>query len=396
MNLLGILLLIALVPVAFACGYLLLLTLASAEVAAPPAKGRSLCFDLLVPSHNEEKGIVGTVQALQKIDWPRDQFRILVIADNCTDQTPALAREAGAEVWERQDEEKRGKGYALEMAFERSVHEKKADAVVVVDADTVVSPGLLAAFATRLSAGARAVQADYAVRNPNDSWRTRLMSIAFSMFHALRSNGRERLGLSCGLRGNGMCFTHELLVQVPHNAFSIVEDVEYGIRLGEAGVRIWYVGEAKVFGEMVAGEQGSRSQRTRWEGGRAQLAKLHGRRLLREGLARRDKILLDLAVDVLVPPLSVIALSAALGLVVSFSAVAMHQAPVWLGTLWFACVFAVVAYVFRGWSLSGTGLRGLLDLALAPLYMVWKTGLRLRPTEKAKAAEWVRTTRGNS
>src|SRR5262249_40397740 len=101
----------------------------------------------------------------------------------------------------------RGKGYALSCAFEHSLREGLADAVTVVDADTTVSANLLRAFAARIARGADAVQADYAVQNPNASWRTRLLRIAFGSFHVLRSLARERFGLSSGLRGNGMCFT---------------------------------------------------------------------------------------------------------------------------------------------------------------------------------------------
>src|SRR6185503_13479445 len=198
-------------------------------------------------------------------------------------------------------EKLRGKGYALAHAFERLAPE--VDAIVVVDADTVVSPNLLHAFAARIQSGAKAVQADYAVRNPNAAWRTRLMAIAFGSFHVLRSLARERLELSAGLRGNGMCFTTQLLEQVPHDAYSIVEDVEYGIKVGEAGHRVHYAAEAHVYGEMVTSAAASSSQRRRWEGGRAALGS-RGFSLIAEGIARRSAVLLDLAFDILVPPLS--------------------------------------------------------------------------------------------
>src|SRR6202042_114562 len=195
------------------------------------------------------------------------------------------------------DAELRGKGYALAHAFQACLADegRKTDAVVVVDADTVVSHNLLRSFDERLQAGARAVQADYAVRNPDDGWRTRLMAIAFGMFHVVRSTGRERFGVSCGLRGNGMCFTTELLGQVPHQAFSVVEDVEYGIRLGENGHRVHYAGEAHVYGEMVTSEKASRSQRSRWEGGRLEMAKKHALPLLRRAFQERNPMLADLA-----------------------------------------------------------------------------------------------------
>jgi 1,2-diacylglycerol 3-beta-glucosyltransferase len=387
----NILLIICGLPVAFACAYLLFLTLCSAAETPPAARARTLRFDLIVPAHNEEAGIAETVRSLLAVDWPEELRRVLVVADNCVDETAAKARAAGAEVLERTDPVNRGKGFALERAFAHSLA-GKADALVVVDADTVVSKNLLSAFAARLEAGAPAAQADYAVRNPEASWRTRLIAIALGAFHVVRSRGREKLKVSCGLRGNGMCFSRKLLAEVPHKAFSVVEDLEFGIQIGEAGHRVHYAGEAQVFGEMVSGASASKSQRQRWEGGRRAMARLHGPRLLGLSLRKRDKVLFDLACDVLVPPLAEIALAVGMGLVLSI--VFSLKAHGWLAalSLFSCCAVALVAYVLRGWSLSGTGARGLLDLAAAPLYVIWKSSLVLRRREHARGV-WVRTRR---
>src|SRR6185436_19502285 len=148
-----------------------------------------------------------------------DKRRVVVVADNCTDKTAELAREAGAVVLERQSDTHKGKGYALQYAFERL----EGDAVVVVDADTKVTSNLLQAFAARLNAGAQACQAYYGVDNVSASWRTTLMAVAFAMFHRVRGRGRENLKLSCGLKGNGMCFSKALLAKVPHDAYNIIK-----------------------------------------------------------------------------------------------------------------------------------------------------------------------------
>lgn len=389
---LDVLLLVGMVPVLIACGYLLLLTLLSRRPPAPVGPAPSRRFDIVVPAHNEEAGIARTVENLSRVDWPGAQRRILVVADNCSDATAARASEAGATVLERHDTERRGKGYALAHAFEKSLADGFADAVVVIDADTVVSPNLLAAFARRLEAGAQAAQAHYGVMNPTASWRTRLMTVALGMFHKVRSLGRERLGVSCGLRGNGMCFTHAVLRQVPHDAFSIVEDLEYGIRLGRAGHRVHYAGEAEVLGEMVSSEKASRSQRRRWEGGRVQMMKLHGVPLLRDAVGKRSGLLLDLAMDVMVPPLSWVVLGVGGAWLVAAGLSAWAGRP--LVSLWAASagVLGVGAYVLRGWWVSGVGPRGLLDLMWAPIYVVWKVWLMLRGPEEKKG-EWVRTAR---
>jgi cellulose synthase/poly-beta-1,6-N-acetylglucosamine synthase-like glycosyltransferase len=323
------------------------------------------------------------------LDYPQDLYEILVIADNCSDDTANRAREAGAAVLERNDGTLRGKGYALKYAFERLP--EAIDAVVVIDADTLASPNLLRAFAARLDLGARAAQADYAVRNAHAGWRTRLMAIAFGAFHIVRSRARERMGVSAGLRGNGMCFTASVLREVPHDAFSIVEDVEYGIRLGVAGHRVFYVDEAHVYGEMVSSAQSARSQRERWEGGRAALLRRHVATLLKGGLAGNG-LLLDLAADVLVPPLSRIAGAAVLGLVAATVGGIVTGQFFVSRHVFLASLAAIAAYVFRGWAVSGTGVRGLADLALAPWFMVWKLTLARRAPARPDA-EWIRTTR---
>jgi 1,2-diacylglycerol 3-beta-glucosyltransferase len=385
--------LVAIALPVFGCAlYLMVLTLLSGRRSPPAGVAPAMRFDIVVPAHNEERNIASTVTNLLKVDYPAELRRVLTVADNCTDETVERARSAGATVLVRNDTTKRGKGYALNFAFERSQSDGFADAVVVVDADTHVSPNLLRAFAARFASGAWAVQARYGVRNPDASWRTRLMAIALAIFHDLRSLGRERLGVSCGLRGNGMGFRVALLREVPHDAFSVVEDVEYGIRIGRKGHRVWYVDEASVLGEMVATEKESRSQRQRWEGGRMKLALSFGRPLLAEALRLRDGMLFDLAMDVLVPPLSYLALTTLTGTAVAAAAVALGKTSVGVLVPWAVSTAFLVAYVSRGVLLSGAGARGFLDLAAAPVYVAWKLALGLRGK---RSEEWIRTARAS-
>ncbi len=381
-----------LVPGWLASAYLCCLSLLSRRAGVPAYDAPRMKCDVIVPAHDEELCIERTIQSLEAIDYPANLRQIHVVADNCTDRTAELARKAGANVLERTNLEERGKGHALALAFQRSLERGWADALVVVDADTQVSENLLLAFQARFKAGANAAQAEYGVLNKSDSWRTRLMAIAFATFHLLRSSARERLGLSVGLRGNGMAFRSELVRQIPHAAFSIVEDLEYGLRIGEAGHRVHYAAEAEVRGEMATSEQASRSQRRRWEGGRFSMARSQAPRLLWLGITRSDRVLLDLALDLLVPPLTYLVAAAGLGTLLAALAVAwkVSNAPV----LIFAASsdFFLGTYVVRGWRLSGAGWRGLWDLFCAPAYMAWKVGLWLRrPAERP--GEWVRTAR---
>lgn len=390
--LLGGLTLLALLPTT----YLGVLAVLAGRHRTSTTTKRDLRFAIVVPAHNEEAGISSTVESLLSVEWPRDRFEVVVVADNCVDTTAAVARAAGARVLERHNDTLRGKGYALELAFDTLLQEGTADAVVVVDADTVVSPNLLAAFATRIEAGALAMQAEYGVRNVHASWRTELMALALGMFHALRNNARERLGLSAGLRGNGMCFTRECLQRFPHKAYGLVEDVEHGLALGRGGVRIVAVVDAFVLGEMVSGGKASESQRRRWEDGRAKLKRDVLPGVVRDALRTRSLLLLDLAIDLLVPPLSSIALL--VGAVLMLTMVravlgAMAGFPV-VDAIAVCSVLPALGlklYVLRGMQLSGLGWGAFVVVAKAPAYVAWKVWLKLRGAPKANT--WVRTAR---
>jgi 1,2-diacylglycerol 3-beta-glucosyltransferase len=377
-------------PAALSSAYLLLATLLSARVRVPPRSTRTVRFDVIVPAHNEIEVIERTVASLRLLDWPKDKYRILVVADNCTDATADAARAAGALVLERHDSTQRGKGYALAYAFAASRAHGFASAVVIVDADAEVSSNLLEAFACRIETGAHAVQAHYGVLNPHASWRTRLITIAKGSFHIVRSRARERLGLSCGIRGNGWCVTHTLLDAIPYRAFSLTEDLEFGIEIGMAGHRVEYADEAHSNADMVAGEQQSRTQRQRWEAGRFQLIGAKTGLLLSAAIQQRSVLCLDLALDLMVLPLSYVALNVLA--LAGLAAVATWWHPQLAPWLWLsgACIAALAAYVLRGWQLSGVGWQGLLDLGRAPVFLLWKLMLML---SRRKSQAWVRTDR---
>jgi cellulose synthase/poly-beta-1,6-N-acetylglucosamine synthase-like glycosyltransferase len=378
-------------PWLLAVGYLGLLALLSGRLFAVASSGQRWRVAVVVPAHDEREGIAATVLNLLALDYPREDFRVVVVADNCSDDTAARARDAGATVIERHDTHRRGKGYALALAYQQLLEEGWADAFAVVDADTEVSPNLLTAFAARFGQGAAAVQAFYGVRNPQASWRTRLMAIALGAFHRLRGRARERLGVTSPLRGNGMGFTAETLRRVPHEAFSLVEDLEYTVQLGRAGLRVAYADEAEVRGEMVSSAKASESQRQRWEGGRAEMTRKYGRPLLREALRQRDGLLFDLALDVLVPPLARLVAAGVVFLLGSAALAWWLAAPALVLPSALGLV-VLVLHVLRGASLSGLGVSAFSTLAMAPAYVFWKLWLQVTGRLKSRN-DWVRTAR---
>jgi 1,2-diacylglycerol 3-beta-glucosyltransferase len=376
------------VPFAIFSAHLFLLTLCSARRRAESALPPRLFFDLVVPAHDEAPYIGRAVSALRDLDYPAELFRVLVVADNCTDATATNAESAGATVLVRNESALRGKGYALELAFARFL-EGPADAVVVVDADAVPSANLLGAFSARLERGAGALQSDYRVLNPDASWRTRLMRIALGASATLRSLGRERLGLSAGLRGTGMCFAKKTLRAVPFTAHSVVEDLEYTIQLARAGIRVHFVDEAQVRSEMTTSSSAARVQRRRWEGGRRRLRWRDGPSLIAAAVSARSALLVDLALELLTPPLAQLVVFVACGAAASLALCSGRICAPLLA--WGFCVLALVAYTLRGWALSGSGVRGLLDLGTAPLYIAWKAGLLARGNGSPQ--DWIRTPR---
>jgi cellulose synthase/poly-beta-1,6-N-acetylglucosamine synthase-like glycosyltransferase len=376
-------------PLTVSCAYLTLLTVLSQRLPSPGRSARQLRFDVIVPAHNEQNGIVRTVSSLLAMDWPRELFRVIVVADNCSDATATVARNAGALVLERNDATLRGKGYALAHAFAASISDGIASAVVVIDADSEVSRNLLEALAVRIERGARAIQAHYGILNPWASWRTQLITIAMAAFHEVRSRARERLGLSCGMRGNGWCVTHELLRQLPYRYFSLSEDVEYGIALGLAGCRVEYAGEARADADMAAMERTARTQRKRWEQGRNALVRSRTGPLLLAAIRQRSLVCFDLAMDLIVPPLSYSAINIVL-LVLAAGLFSFWDPPAMFWAWWAsACAAALMLHVLRGWQLSGMGVRGLWALAHVPGFVLWRIWLLLG----RKTSEWVRTER---
>lgn len=386
---LTIVLLLLSISTGLACAYLLWLTLLSWPSPRPPKSKPRLKFAVVVPAHNEEAGIASTVASLKSVDWPSELLQIVVVADNCTDSTAEKAAAAGAIVLVRQDENLRGKGYALAFAFARCLEEKWADAIAVVDADSVVSSNLLHAYASRLLQGEKVVQAHYGVRNPFDSWRTCLIAVAKGAFHILRSRARERLGVSCGIRGNGWCVSRVVLIEIPYRAFSLTEDLEYGLELGRRGIRVAYADEAHVDGDMVTSSAIAVQQRQRWEAGRFEMVRKYALKTLLQSMQRRSLIMFDLACDLLLLPLSYVVIGILLLFVVSAAMYALGGNPLVFVLVGGACLFALCMHVVRGWQLSGTGIRGLTALMHVPAYLVWRVVVMM----KQKTTGWVRTER---
>lgn len=339
----------------------------------------------VVPAHDEAAGIAECIESLRAAAKVR-RAEVVVVADNCRDETAAVARSHRARVLERIDPQRRGKGYALQFAFEHLIP-GGADAVLVVDADTRVAPNFIAEMAAALEAGAGAVQCRYLVANADASLRTRLMQVALLAFNVLRPRGRDRWGLSAGIFGNGFGLTSETLETVPYTATSIVEDLEYHLRLVEHGIVVCFADRTCVYGDMPAAGKGVRTQRVRWEGGRLRILNAAAPKLMRGVLGGHGRFVEPL-LDLLLPPL---------GLQVALLTITL-VAPLAGLRLYGAVGLAVVGvHVLTAIAVGGGGRRELKALAMAPFYIVWKIAMLPAILRSARThARWVRTERRES
>jgi cellulose synthase/poly-beta-1,6-N-acetylglucosamine synthase-like glycosyltransferase len=353
----------------------------AATQAAREDRGAALRLVVVVPAHNESSGLRRTLDSLAQETRADARARVVVVADNCDDDTAQVARAAGLQVLERHDPARRGKGHALHHAFERI---DDADWFAVIDADTDVEPGWLAAMRRGMAAGADALQCRYGVRDPLANRRSALADVALGGWNVVRPRGRAAIGLSAGILGNGFALSRRTLQRVPYVATSIVEDVEYHQLLVEAGLRVRWVDDACVRGDMAPRRPAAAQQRARWEGGRL--------RLLADRAPALAAAVLRGRVRMLEPLLDLLLLPLAWHVLLLVLALASGGATV--QGLALAGVAVVALHVGLALWLIGARREHLRALLAVPLYLLWKLSL-LGATLRAsrRRAAWVRTTR---
>lgn len=369
-------------------GSLALLTLSVAallplwQTAKPdrPERGR---LALLVPAHNEAVNIETTVRNLVEAASADGAADVVVIADNCTDDTAMLARVFGARVIERFDV-MRGKGHALEFAF-KVLLEQDYSWVIVVDADSTLEPGFVPAMRDAMLADRNALQACYLSR-AGSRVRSRVARLAQWGFNLVRPLGRSRLGFSSGIFGNGFALRCELLRRIPYTAHSVVEDLEYHLRLVSAGEKVHFVPAARVVGEIADTTMGARIQRTRWEGGRLLMLREQALPLFARTL-RGNTAAFEVLSDLLLLPL---------GMHVFLLCLALTAGSTGM-LAWVPGVLAVAVYLTAILVRGPTTASDVSALLLSPLYLVWK--LSLLPAtllHSQRSALWVRSTRNGT
>jgi cellulose synthase/poly-beta-1,6-N-acetylglucosamine synthase-like glycosyltransferase len=360
------------------------------EFVVPPTSEPRPRVAVLVPAHNESTGLLPTLADVKA--QMRAVDRLLVVADNCTDDTAAVAAAAGADVTVRNDPDRRGKGYALAWGI-RHLGVDPPEVVVVLDADCRLADAAVDRLATVCGAIRRPVQALDLMIAPNESpINFRVAEFAWRVKNWVRPLGLKALGLPCQLMGTGMAFPWNVIGSADIASGLIVEDLKLGLDLALAGNSPVFCPSAKVTSDFPSSIEGARSQRQRWEQGHIGMILTTAPRLIVTAVTQANLDLLVMALDVMVPPLSLLAL-----LVIGMSVVA--GLATMLGA-WSAAMFvslaglaAFTSGVFLCWLTYGLDILPVRAVWRFASYVISKLPLYLEIFFRKSGSRWIRTDR---
>jgi cellulose synthase/poly-beta-1,6-N-acetylglucosamine synthase-like glycosyltransferase len=356
-------------------------------VSADSARPR---IAVLTPAHNERAVLASTIDALRPQLAEGDIA--LVVADNCDDDTASVARESGAEAVERRDLEHRGKGFALDHGID-TLRDRSFDVLVVLDADCHVEPGAIDALARQVAATGRPAQAVYLMESPlAPTPRDRVSTWAFMVKNLVRPLGLARLGLPCPLTGTGMAFPREALAKVSLASANLVEDMQLGLDLALIGSAPRLCPGARVTGRLPANADDALGQRRRWEHGHLHTIFRQAPRLVLLGLARCRPAALAMALDLIVPPLSLLLVLLMVSIAVAGLSHLLLGSPRGPAMVLITATLAVMGSMFLAWLRFGRRCLPARSLPGIITYVAWKLPMYvmyfIHPEKK-----WVRTSR---
>jgi cellulose synthase/poly-beta-1,6-N-acetylglucosamine synthase-like glycosyltransferase len=348
---------------------------------------------VVVPAHNEE-GIVGdTVSHLKKQLAEKDQ--LVVVADNCTDRTAEEAGNVGADVWVRNDRDRRGKGFAISFAVGRFAT-SPPDVVIFVDADCRLSTDFIDKISRVAIEQNRPIQSQYLFVAPNSaSPLAGISALACLVRNLIRPSGLHHLGFPCHLTGSGMAFPWHQILEAPDQQDNIVEDLALGLDMAIAGHEPMLCSEVVTTSNLPETRKAAKSQRRRWEHGQIATFFSYAPRLVAHGIRSKRLALIALAADLAVPPLALLVTLLSLVALTNAIAVSFGASPVTFVVPAVGIVLVVIATLFA-WVRFGRQTVSITTLLLAPFYVLWKLPLYLAILFGKSQKDWVRTKRGPS
>jgi cellulose synthase/poly-beta-1,6-N-acetylglucosamine synthase-like glycosyltransferase len=352
-------------------------------------------FAIVVPAHNEETSIEETLRSILEIEYPRPNYDVIVIADNCTDRTAEIARELGAKVFERTNPDQRGKGYALRWCFDIILGpEYSFDAIAVIDADSTASRNFLKVLNQYLHRGSQAIQVSDMVKPQPGNWSSEITRLGFTLYNHVRPLGRKVIRCSAGIRGNGMCFSSKTLRDIPWNTYSLNEDLEYGLLLLLKGVSVDFAPETNVIATMPNQASNAVSQRSRWEKGRFPIIKKYSMKLLLGAFSKFSYRLFDAFIELVTPAFVNLFAFALLMFCLTglFLIIGIYSSKIFL-ILWGIVLSLGIIHVIVGLFVAGADRELLKAFFYIPKYVFWKLMVYSRIISRQPQNEWIRTTR---
>ena len=360
----------------------------ASQVAVPAAQSPRTA--VLIPAHNEGAGILPTIRDVQAQLGLND--RILVVADNCTDDTAAIVQAAGVEVIVRADPACRGKGYALEFGV-RHLGLNPPDVVVVMDADCRLGENALRLLSDRAMASGRPVQSLYFMLAPENSTPGNGVNVfAWRVKNWIRPLGLELLGLPTQLFGTGMAFPLGLLLERDLGNSRLAEDTALGIALASAGYPPLFMSEARVHSHFPVSRIGSEQQRQRWEKGHLDNIVDLVPGALAKSLRDGNLGLAALAIDMAVPPLSLLVLVTAFCEILGGIAFGLGVSPTVLAIPSLSTLVLMLG-ILLAWTVAGWDVLPLRELLRLPLHAIQKLGFYHRISSGKATSAWIRTDR---
>jgi cellulose synthase/poly-beta-1,6-N-acetylglucosamine synthase-like glycosyltransferase len=345
---------------------------------------------VIIPAHNESAGLLPTLQDIKAQLHARD--RLLVVADNCVDDTATLAAAAGAEVIERKEAARRGKGYALDFALQHLTLDPPT-IVIFIDADCRVAEAAIDQLATTCATTGRPVQGLDLMTAPDESKiNYRVAEFAWRVKNWVRPLGFNTLNLPCQLMGTGMAFPWTIIRSASLASGSIVEDLKLGLELAEAGNPPLFCPSARITSQFPLSVEGATTQRKRWEGGHINMILTAVPRFIYTAIARRNLSLLALTLDLAIPPLSLLVIMlagmsfiGALAMLFGASSAALVISA--------TCFIALALAIFLSWLTFGRDLLPPDALFSVASYVLAKLPIYARLLSGNAGPQWTRTDR---
>ncbi|MBY0562242.1 MAG: glycosyltransferase family 2 protein [Hyphomicrobium sp.] len=350
----------------------------------------STSLAVLVPAHNEGASILPTLNDILAEIGPGN--RLLVVADNCSDDTAEVARAAGAEVIERRDDKNRGKGHALDYGI-RHLGAAAPEVVIIVDADCRLETGAIDILAERAVSTGRPIQALYLMHAPDGSSVDEQVSeFTWRLKNWVRPLGLTNLGLPCQLVGTGMAFPWSALSSANLATGALTEDLKLGLDLAIKGHLPLFCPSAVVTSHFASSSHGRNTQQQRWEQGHRELIFSTVPRALSSAVSRRDWRLMSMALDLAVPPIFLLALllSAALAITAAAAAFGQSVIPFYISS---TAVAALALSIVIAWFRYGRDALPPRSLVSIVPYIYSKLRQYIRILGGSRATTWVRTDR---